>query len=160
MRACQREGLFRIERDRQGVMRLFAGNVMQPVGEPGPIEDVESNVQDSDRGDESSISSEATGSAWAPPLVETEPESDVVDGAVVQEIEVPSVIDVAEAAPAEATTAEPAPNSRSRGRRRAPGEPRAPRKAADHQAAASPRPRKPASRPRTGRGRARTATAE
>src|SRR4029078_12576830 len=30
MRACQREGLFRIERDRQGVMRLFPGNVMQP----------------------------------------------------------------------------------------------------------------------------------
>jgi uncharacterized LabA/DUF88 family protein len=31
LRACQREGLFRIERDRQGVIRLFPGNVMQPV---------------------------------------------------------------------------------------------------------------------------------
>ncbi len=31
MRACQRDGLFRIERDRQGVMRLFPGNVMQAV---------------------------------------------------------------------------------------------------------------------------------
>ena len=29
LRACQREGLFRIERDRQGVMRLFPGNIMQ-----------------------------------------------------------------------------------------------------------------------------------
>src|SRR5688572_4395986 len=28
-RAAQRDGLFRIERDRQGVMRLFQGNVMQ-----------------------------------------------------------------------------------------------------------------------------------
>src|SRR6185503_12541068 len=30
LRACQREGLFRIERDRQGVIRLFPGNIMQP----------------------------------------------------------------------------------------------------------------------------------
>ena len=29
LRACQRDGLFRIERDRQGVMRIFPGNVMQ-----------------------------------------------------------------------------------------------------------------------------------
>ena len=29
LRACQREGLFRIERDRQGVMRVFPGNIMQ-----------------------------------------------------------------------------------------------------------------------------------
>jgi len=34
MRACQRDGLFRIERDRQGVMRIFPGNVMQSVAEP------------------------------------------------------------------------------------------------------------------------------
>ena len=31
LRACQREGLFRMERDRQGVMRFFQGNVMKPV---------------------------------------------------------------------------------------------------------------------------------
>ena len=37
MRACQREGLFRIERDRQGVIRLFPGNIMQPfVGADDP----------------------------------------------------------------------------------------------------------------------------
>lgn len=37
LRACQREGLFRIERDRQGVIRLFPGNVMQvPTDEPEP----------------------------------------------------------------------------------------------------------------------------
>jgi hypothetical protein len=33
LRACQREGLFRIERDRQGVMRVFPGNVMHPDAE-------------------------------------------------------------------------------------------------------------------------------
>ncbi len=38
MRACQREGLFRIERDRQGVMRIFPGNVMQMVPEPVTVE--------------------------------------------------------------------------------------------------------------------------
>ena len=27
LRACQRDGLFRIERDRQGVVRFFQGNV-------------------------------------------------------------------------------------------------------------------------------------
>src|SRR5690242_14253131 len=31
LRACQREGLFRMERDRQGVMRFFSGNVMKPL---------------------------------------------------------------------------------------------------------------------------------
>ena len=36
LRACQREGLFRIERDRQGVMRLFPGNVMQPAARRRP----------------------------------------------------------------------------------------------------------------------------
>src|SRR6185436_7100650 len=38
MRACQRDGLFRIERDRQGVMRIFPGNVMQSVAEPVIVE--------------------------------------------------------------------------------------------------------------------------
>ena len=38
MRACQRDGLFRIERDRQGVMRIFPGNVMQAVSEPVTVE--------------------------------------------------------------------------------------------------------------------------
>ena len=40
LRACQREGLFRIERDRQGVIRLFPGNIMQPsTGADDPEED-------------------------------------------------------------------------------------------------------------------------
>ena len=37
LRAAGREGLFRVERDRQGVIRLFQGNVMQPVAEEGVL---------------------------------------------------------------------------------------------------------------------------
>ena len=45
LRACQRDGLFRIERDRQGVMRLFPGNIMQPsTGADDPEEDVQRDV--------------------------------------------------------------------------------------------------------------------
>ena len=45
LRACQREGLFRIERDRQGVIRLFPGNIMQPsTGADDPDEDVHRDV--------------------------------------------------------------------------------------------------------------------
>ena len=37
LRACQREGIFRLERDRQGVLRVFPGAVLQrPVSEPQP----------------------------------------------------------------------------------------------------------------------------
>jgi hypothetical protein len=36
LRACQRDGLFRMERDRPGVIRLFPGNVMQHVEEAAP----------------------------------------------------------------------------------------------------------------------------
>ena len=35
LRACQREGIFRLERDRQGVLRVFPGPLLQrPSGEP------------------------------------------------------------------------------------------------------------------------------
>jgi hypothetical protein len=37
LRACQRDGIFRLERDRQGVLRVFPGTVLQrPVSEPQP----------------------------------------------------------------------------------------------------------------------------
>ena len=44
LRACQRDGLFRIERDRQGVMRIFPGNVMQVAPEPVESTTVEQPV--------------------------------------------------------------------------------------------------------------------
>jgi uncharacterized LabA/DUF88 family protein len=113
MRACQRDGLFRIERDRQGVMRLFPGNVMQAVegdednrgnvAEPAPVA--------------------AASTEWAP-AAEPSTDSDVVDGDVLQEINAPeAVVDVDTAvapsvaeAPAESR---PSRAARGRGGRRA-----------------------------------------
>jgi len=72
LRACQRDGLFRIERDRQGVMRLFPGNVMQP------------DAADSDnRGNVAEpVAAPSAPDEWAAADAHAEPE--VVDGDVVQ----------------------------------------------------------------------------
>ena len=154
MRACQREGLFRIERDRQGVMRLFPGNVMQYVPESDVA--VPELGEDSSRSVAESV--EESAAAWqaSPDAAEStrEAETEVVDGDVVQEVDTPSVIDV-EAAPQR----EPAPleqetasGSRSRSRRRRTrGEGRATRKV--QEGAPAPRARKTSTRARTGRGR-------
>jgi uncharacterized LabA/DUF88 family protein len=106
MRACQRDGLFRIERDRQGVMRLFPGNVMQPV-----------EAGEDNRGNVGEPSAAATPAEWTPPA-EGSAETDVVDGDVVQEINAPeAVLDVEAASPAE-PQAEGRPSRRGRGRGR------------------------------------------
>jgi hypothetical protein len=110
MRACQRDGLFRIERDRQGVMRLFPGNVMQT---DAAIEDSRGNVAEP-------VAAPTNGAEW--PEAEPRSESEVVDGDVVQEMNAPaSVVDVedgtAPSANDQVTTAE-APPSRRRGGRR------------------------------------------
>jgi len=121
MRACQREGLFRIERDRQGVMRLFPGNVMQAA-----------NGDDDNRRNVAEQTAAAPAVEWT--KAEPAPETDVVDGDVVQEIDVPPpVVDVEAAAPAaEARPAEPrAPRARGGRRAKAPSqtpkEPKAPK---------------------------------
>src|SRR5687767_11008728 len=85
LRAASREGLFRMERDRQGVIRLFPGNVMQPS--------TESVV-------EAVTASGASG--WKPGDDVPEAREDVdqvVDGSVVQEMETPPILD-AETEPA------------------------------------------------------------
>ena len=86
LRACQREGLFRIERDRQGVMRLFPGNIMQPAaGVPGTDEDDDSrgNVMDQPAGEQQPLPAEPE---WAPRL-DSPAAAEVVEGDVVQEID-------------------------------------------------------------------------
>jgi uncharacterized LabA/DUF88 family protein len=148
MRACQREGLFRIERDRQGVMRLFPGNVMQPVAEPltvEPEEDVPTVDQDLDAG--AAPSEAIAADEWRP---EPEPasEPDVVDGDVLQEVAAaPSVIDGEEAPPEE-----PRPAGR-RGRGRSASRPQASRKTTEGNTVV--RARKAPSRPRGSRKRSR-----
>jgi uncharacterized LabA/DUF88 family protein len=153
MRACQREGLFRIERDRQGVMRIFPGNVMQTVSEPVVVErdETEDDGQQAflDMGGEREPASAPAAEPWRPePGNVAEP--DVVDGDVLQEMDEPQPIVDGEAEPVE---------SRSTPRRRKPrSAPRAPgaRKAAD--APAAPRSRKTSARARTARSRTRKDT--
>lgn len=82
LRACQRDGLFRMERDRQGVMRFFQGNVMRPV-------DLEGGTPESEAEAQIRHGREAAAAG--------EDEMDVVDGDVVQEMELPRpVIDIPE----------------------------------------------------------------
>jgi uncharacterized LabA/DUF88 family protein len=161
MRACQREGLFRIERDRQGVMRIFAGNVMQPVhdstaaqreeeGEQVAPEDVSASAA----AEEAPAVEEVPAAEWQPPQ-EAAPagsDTDVVDGAVVQEIEAaPPIIDVDSPRPEE----EPAPRRPDRrGRMRTHGDPRAGRKAQEGATPAT-RTRKTSARTRAARSRSR-----
>jgi uncharacterized LabA/DUF88 family protein len=105
LRACQREGLFRMERDRQGGIRFFQGNVMKSV---------EGDVLDAGVPDQEVESVEV-----APEVHEPE----VVEGDVVQEIEVaPPVVDGQEA-PA-AGQAEETPGKRKRGGRAKSKEPK------------------------------------
>jgi uncharacterized LabA/DUF88 family protein len=83
LRACQRDGLFRIERDRQGVMRLFPGNVMQTAEADS---DNRGNVA------EESATAAASATEWTPPPSEESESEEVVDGDVVQEITAPAAV--------------------------------------------------------------------
>jgi uncharacterized LabA/DUF88 family protein len=148
LRACQREGLFRIERDRQGVMRLFQGNVMQAGPEgvgaseqaatPGaprpwqPGDDIP-DIHEADRPEEAA--------------------TEVVDGDVVREVETREVLDAQPSAEEEPATAEQRdeeageePKKRGRGTRSRAAAPRA-AKAPRVRKTAAKTPR--ASRPRT-----------
>ena len=153
MRACQREGLFRIERDRQGVMRIFPGNVMQSAGGP---ETAPPEMDDDDSRGNVAERGERVSARWSEPE-EDASEPEVVEGDVVQEVETSPVIDV-DAVPQETDEAEtPArrqPRPRSRRRTQTPGEPGATRKA--QEGTSPPRARKTASKPRAPRGRGRT----
>ena len=173
LRACQREGLFRIERDRQGVMRVFPGNIMQGSERGGTEvtgdDDNRGNVADpspvDDTPDESPVQA---WSASAPSV-----EADVVEGDVVQEVHAPPVFDGEAAADPDAGLEASTPaKGRSRGGRgrgksggaaKTGGEPRSAgdlrgdgrRKAAD---GAAPKARKTPAKPRAPRARTRKAT--
>ncbi len=91
-RAAQREGLFRIERDRQGVMRLFQGNVMQTLAADGTMVDAPVTPgapRPWQPGDDIPDIHEADRDV---PL-QRHQSSEVVEGDVVQEMETPQVIE-------------------------------------------------------------------
>jgi hypothetical protein len=168
LRACQRDGLFRIERDRQGVMRLFPGNVMQSAEAEG---DNRGNVA------EEPVAAEASSPEWAP-STPSEDGGEVVEGDVVQEMNTPApVVDidsVPQSADAPAPASRPARGGRGRGRGRAkprddgasdlaasPGstdEAHPTERRTSRKEGVAPKARKPASRPRTPRTRARKET--
>ena len=140
LRACQREGLFRMERDRQGVIRLFPGNVMQHVEEAAPAQpstpgaprpwqpgDDIPDIHEKDRLDEP---------------VPVAASADVVEGDVVQEMEQPPVVD-GEAASEPVQEAE-RKKGRSRARKTAAEKPA--RAAKPSRAAKAKTPAKPRSR--------------
>jgi hypothetical protein len=156
LRACQRDGLFRIERDRQGVIRLFPGNIMQPsTGADDPDDDqrtddqetesqrdvveapVAENTRSWDRDESPAVEAEPARSQAADAsrdeLPGSEPAAEIVDGDVVQEMEVQEVVD-GEEAPAE-------PPKRGRGTRKRAAQPRSAKKSEG----AAPRARKSAS---------------
>ncbi len=150
LRACQREGLFRIERDRQGVMRVFPGTIMQAA--PSVDDDARGNVA------EQAAQVEEATPEWAPS--DRSAEQEVVDADVVQDISAPAVLD-GEATAASDGEAPSGRSGRSRGRGRGKrgadaghtgdakpaAKPRQPRKAADGASkppkAASAKPRAP-----------------
>jgi len=111
LRACQRDGLFRIERDRQGVMRLFPGNVMQA---DAADTDNRGNVAEP-------VAAPPAVDEWAGADAQADPE--VVDGDVVQEMNAPATVLEGDAEapttsePVEVASTEPAPG-RKRGARR------------------------------------------
>jgi uncharacterized LabA/DUF88 family protein len=159
IRACQREGLFRIERDRQGVLRIFPGNVMHPVAEPVTIEadevthptDLPLEPETADVVEELAPPIDADeqppAADWASEAGrEARSEGDVVDGDVLQEAAIPAVVDGVEASSAEPATG----NRRRRGGR---SRPSGTRKPAEGQTGT--RPRKAAAKPRAPRGRSR-----
>jgi uncharacterized LabA/DUF88 family protein len=157
LRACQREGLFRIERDRQGVIRLFPGNIMQPsTGLDDEEEDLHAEEPQPQPGGGTveAWAHESAAAMEAEPVAAVGAEADeerreetrraeIVDGDVVQELDVQQVIDGEEAQP---PVGEP---RRGRGsRKRAAGQPRAPKKEG-----VAPRTRKTPARPRAPRAR-------
>jgi uncharacterized LabA/DUF88 family protein len=141
LRACQKDGLFRMERDRQGVIRFFQGNVMKEAESgrsPGSID--AADIAAAER---------LAAQAEAELAAQERRESEVIDADVVREVEPPAILDGEEAPPrVEEAAAEPS----ERPSRRKPGGGRAPAKG--QRAAKAPketREKKSVSRPRTPR---------
>jgi len=103
LRACQREGLFRVERDRQGVVRFFQGNVMK-ADEAAAASGI--NRADIEAAERLTQAAEAE-------LAQAEARQDVVDGDVVRDVESPAILD-AEETVEESAAAEAAKPSRRR----------------------------------------------
>jgi uncharacterized LabA/DUF88 family protein len=127
LRACQREGLFRMERDRQGVIRFFQGNAMKEAGASAAARGI--NQADIEAAERLAAQAEAE-------LAAAEArEADVVDGDVVRDQEQPSIVD-AEAMAEETAPIAEEPAAKTRRKAKGAKEPKEPRA---RKAAAKPR---------------------
>jgi uncharacterized LabA/DUF88 family protein len=177
MRACQRDGLLRVERDRQGGMRIFPGTLNQDAdfadrsdradyADSADRANAEADYADSadpanlrDRQAEAfepaaDTPADAIGQGWPSAVQASTAESEVVDGDVVQEIDVRPVVDVEDAP---AAVGKPSKRRSTKAARPA-SEGRTSRKAADGTPAPT-RARKTPSKPRSSRSRTRTSEA-
>jgi uncharacterized LabA/DUF88 family protein len=88
LRACQKDGLFRMERDRQGVIRFFQGNVMKQDEAAAASGINRADIEAAER---------LAAQAEAELAAQEARESDVVEADVVREVESPAIVDVEEA---------------------------------------------------------------
>ena len=150
LRACQRDGLFRMERDRQGVVRFFQGNVMKQDEAASAMGISRADIEAAERlaaaAEAELLAAEAREARAAAGASETDDE--VVDGDVVREVDQPEIVD-AEASPASDADGE-SETERKPSRRKRAAAPKAPK---------APREKKPAgARSRSG-GRKKAAVA-
>ena len=154
LRACQKEGLFRVERDRQGVIRFFQGNVMKEI-EANRASGI--NAEDIAAAERLAAQAEAELAA----AEAREREAEIVEGDVVRETEAPAIVDAEEAAAAPASREEAAaetPAARTRQRRgkdtkgtKDTKEPKEPKAAKESRGAREPKEKKIAAKPRATR---------
>ena len=145
LRACQKDGLFRMERDRQGVIRFFQGNVMKQDEAASASGISRADIEAAER-----LARQAEAELVAQEQREAAGivESEVVEGDVVRETEAPAILDGEEAtttAP-EAVSAEGPEGGRPSRRKSAKGA-----KSAKPKAAKEPREKKSVAKPKTGR---------
>ena len=156
LRACQKDGLFRMERDRQGVIRFFQGNVMKEAEgrSPGSID--AADIAAAER---------LAAQAEAELLAAERRDAEVVEGDVVRETETPTIVDGEEASgPVEAeadayaqgqTQGDSAAGAEAeqagRPSRRRGGAAKAPRAPKAAKTAKEPREKKSIAKPRGGR---------
>jgi uncharacterized LabA/DUF88 family protein len=145
LRACQKEGLFRMERDRQGVIRFFQGNVMKQDEAASASGISRADIEAAER-----LARQAEAELAAQEQREAAGivESEVVEGDVVRETEAPAILDGEEAptVSAEPVAGEEASSEKPSRRKSAKGA-----KTAKPKAAKEPREKKSVAKPKTAR---------
>ena len=150
LRACQREGLFRMERDRQGVIRFFQGTSMKEQGASAAARGI--NQADIEAAERLAAQAEAE-------LAAAEArEAEVVEGDVVRDSEPTEIVDAEAVAVEEAVTDDVSATPDEE-----PAKPTRRRSAKGAKTAKEPKPakdRKSAAKPRSATRKKSSATAE